>query len=108
MNRAHGEVAGVDFDFRRQEYQEESPRQLAVLGEDWIFWHSTLPVNAFCRPSHSGPSFLSSQSRSGNIFLLGAEMNVSCALLHSQMDNNNLFFLHFLDHREIQYRSEHT
>lgn len=108
MNLAHGEVAGVDLDFWRQEYQEEAPKPLVPLGEYWIFGHSTLPVNAFCRPSRSEPSFLLSQSRSGNIFLLGAEMNVSCALLHSQMDNNNLFFLHFLDHREIQYRSERT
>ena len=95
MNLEHGEGAGADLDFRRQEYQEDSPRQLVALGEDWIFWHTTLPVNAFCRPNHSGPSFLFSQSRSGNIFLLGAEINVFCALLHIQKDNNNLLFLHF-------------
>lgn len=95
MNLEHGEGAGADIDFRRQEYQEESPRSLVALREDWIFWHATLPVNALCRPSHSGPFFLFSQSRSGNIFLLGAEMHVSCALLRSQKDKDNLLFLHF-------------
>ena len=59
MNLEHGGEVWVDSDFRRHEYQEESPRQLVALGEDWISWHSTLPVNAFCRPSRSGPFFYS-------------------------------------------------